>query len=1136
MKKGIIIMALFASLLAGMKISGQELPGVPVFGDDFNATGLFVENWEASKGAKCENGHAIIPAANNIALRRIPDGDFAFTAELTVEKPEGKDIGHCGAIIDGIHFMITPCNNPTAGTAYRVPGEESSRGNNIKSVPGFEFGKPCKMTVSRVKLGEGFKYSYKINGTPVDSFTVVMPANGKINFYGYKTNIAIDNFQLYSVKSDGSNNLAVNSSFEYLQEGMPNYMKPYLGGKYGFDGKWEDFIKDFAIDTNEKVSGKQSVKMTCGKEFPKSNGVGTHNVNIMAKTPVTFSVYLKASEDDFPVTLGIWELYHKNHTKGIKISKEWNRYTFTVENPERAIVRASMTFGKPGTVWADDLQVEIGKEATKYMPSSLDKDKYTVDAKEKIAVEEDIVLKKTGKSPVIDGDIEDIWFKDGVKTDKFFFKGSEKPKNKTEAYLLCDDDNLYLAVRAYVPDTSKIKGTVSKLDDLKIHGEDCIEVFLDTTFGREKYYHLTTNAAGSKTDMGIGRILAWDGKWEAATKINEKEKSIDYEIKFPLELFAGTDMAGKWGLNIGRNDTDSKEVYSLTHTKEMNFHVPSIFPAIVFPDGMVNKYKVGFKELNLVSGKDTKLSVSGTIGNLSGKTLDSEVSIISGTAGEVIGKKNVKIEAGNNSILIPVNAGPDVKAIDGTVKITVDGKERYTQPKRMGLARQLEVYTRCNYYMNEAAAVLVGSLKVPDADKLTGKVTVAGKTFDVKMEPEFAVEIPLKGIENGEHQITLDVYKGAEKLASGTAKLVKREFKAGATQIDHQRRCLVVDGKPYLAITPFFGVERGIKVEGQESVLKNMLRLHKEMGYKCFLVGAVDDAPVPQQTQMFIDLCAKEGIKIIYWPFQSWNNRAKINPEQRFQTVKADNIIGWMVIDEPELYAKSEEVEVFMDAHKKACPYTPVFMNNTLIGIPGRYAGLKTDILMLDDYLTNRENRKVLEMVNATYMMMEAGKEERKPVFYFLAGENLHNHYRECTYAEQVAETYGVIIAGATGVSYFCSLPVYPEDYRASVEVNRELLSLEDVIFSLEKTSAATVSNSAVKSMTRKLGDKINVITLNSDNDSSADVDITLPAEFKYAGNAEVKFENRKVDIKNGKISDKFKPLERHVYVVDIQK
>lgn len=1137
MKRGLFIALLFVSLLTGIALSGQDTPGIPVFGDDFNVSGLFIENWETSKNAKCEDGHAIIPPNGHIILRRVPDGDFAFTADLTVEKPEGNDVGHCGVIIDRINFMITPAEKPYANTAYREPGQTRSKGNVNKSA-NIEFGKPCRIMVSRQKLGDGYKYSYKVNGTPIDSFQVVMPQDGKIKFYAYKNGLKLDNFQLYSLKGDGSLNLAVNSSFEYLQEGMPNYMRPLLTGLYTTTMKWPDLISNFAIDTKEKVSGNNSVRMTCAEGGASTNGVATFNVNVMSKTPVTFSIYLKASEDDFPAMLNIWELHHKNHQKPIKLSKEWQRYSFTLDNPERATIRGSMSFSKPGTVWADDIQVEIGNTATPYKPSSLDKDKYPVSgaAAEAAVIEKDIVLKKAGKSPVIDGEIEDVWFKDGAKTDKFFLKGFETPKNKTEAWLTCDDDNLYLAVRAYVPDTTKVKGTKHDHDTIGIHSQDCIEVLLDTTFGRERYYHLTANAAGSRTDIGPGRIKAWNGNWNVATKINEKEKSIDYEMQFPLSMFADTNISDKWGLNIGRNDTDRNEVYSLIHVKASNFHIPSLFPSLVFPDGIMKKYKVGVKDICLVSGKDSKTGVSGTIGNLSEKALDSEIRIIDAATGNVIGQKSEKLGSGNTEVMIPSNIAPDVKAIDGIVKIMVDGKERSTQPKRMILARQLEVYPRYNYYMNEPSAVLVGSLKLPDADKLTGKVTVAGKTFNVKMEPEFALEIPLAGIENGEHQVTLDVYKGSEKLVSGNASLIKREFKNGAVQIDRQRRCLVVDGKPYLAIAPFFGVQRGIKPETEDAALKNMVRLHKEMGYKCFLVGAVDDPIVARQTQKFMELCEKEGIKVIYWPFQSWHLRAKMNPQQRMESMKGNNIIAWMVVDEPELYAKSEEVETFMDEHRKLSPYTPVFMNNTLIGIPGRYAGLKTDILMLDDYLTNRENRKVVEMIDATYMMWEAGKEDRKPVFYFLTGENLHNHYRECTYAEQVAETYGVVIAGCRGVSYFCSMPLYPEDYRASVDVNRELLELEDVIFSLEKTSNATTPDSTVKIMTKRLGGKIYVIALNSSNDRDGEVEITLPSEFKYAGNAEVKFENRKISVKNGKITDKFKALERHVYIVDIAK
>jgi hypothetical protein len=103
------------------------------------------------------------------------------------------------------------------------------------------------------------------------------------------------------------------------------------------------------------------------------------------------------------------------------------------------------------------------------------------------------------------------------------------------------------------------------------------------------------------------------------------------------------------------------------------------------------------------------------------------------------------------------------------------------------------------------------------------------------------------------------------------------------------------------------------------------------------------------------------------------------------------------------------------------------------------------------------------------------------------------------------------------------------------VDANRELLELEDVILSIEKTSDAVISDSIIRAMTKKLGNKIYIIALNSDNDRAADVEITLPAEFKYGKTANVKFENRKVEVKNGKIMDKFKALERHVYCIELK-
>ena len=77
------------------------------------------------------------------------------------------------------------------------------------------------------------------------------------------------------------------------------------------------------------------------------------------------------------------------------------------------------------------------------------------------------------------------------------------------------------------------------------------------------------------------------------------------------------------------------------------------------------------------------------------------------------------------------------------------------------------------------------------------------------------------------------------------------------------------------------------------------------------------------------------------------------------------------------------------------------------MGIPSRFAGLPGDILSIDDYITNREGRTVGEIVRQVEIMEEAARPTQRPVWIFISGNNLHNHYREPTPGEQVAQSYG---------------------------------------------------------------------------------------------------------------------------------
>jgi hypothetical protein len=192
---------------------------------------------------------------------------------------------------------------------------------------------------------------------------------------------------------------------------------------------------------------------------------------------------------------------------------------------------------------------------------------------------------------------------------------------------------------------------------------------------------------------------------------------------------------------------------------------------------------------------------------------------------------------------------------------------------------------------------------------------------------------------------------------------------------------------------------------------------------------------------------------------------------------------------------------------------------------------------MLDDYLTNTEGRRVASVIDATDIMWEAGKGEGKPCFYFIVCGNFPLHHREPSYDEQIAQTYGNIAAGCTGLSYFYGAPATPGNWRAYVQLNREILTLNDIVLSEEEIAPATsaADPKTVRRITRKHEGYVYVVSCNIGEKVQDAVTFTLPADHKYADEAEVMFEDRRVPIKDGKFADTFAPHARHVYKIGVK-
>lgn len=1113
---------LLSAILAWSTVYSQER-GAPIFSDNFDVKGTFIENWKPAGKAENENGIVTLNGSG-IAMKREAPGEFWASVKIALQEPTPENKvkpGFAGFDFGGAKFMLRP--DGKAWMVYNVPGDKRARGS-IRNVDGFQFGKFYTLTLIRKKISGGDQLIYRIGNQDVGTAIIAAPPeNTPLTVFAYRETALVDDFQLFALKKgDDSSNTAVNSSFENLQEGIPTYFDTDTPRRYNFKRPYEEYLKTFAVDTAEKRSGKQSLRLIFD-ESCASQGVQTFDTGMVVGQPLTFSVYLKADRDNFPVTLTLWEMRTKWHRKEIRLSKEWQRYEFTIPAATQSAVRAGLQFTQPGTVWVDDLQTEIADKASPYRPSSLDQRKFTAD-KTDFPPLPPLQAKKLSRVPVMDGNL-DSW-KDGAwSTDNFFYKDG-KPQQKNTLYLGCDDENLYLGLRAGAANLAGLKTDPTEYDSFKIFGQENIEILPDPGRSKKNYYQLVAGAAGSRTDLGPGRNPKWNGNWSVAVRHNEKEKSIDYEVKIPFALLAAPGAANDWGLNIGRSDIASKEAVCLTPYYEPNFHKVANYPALKIPQEIVRNYALGIAAPKVSALKDGRYQLSGIVENNTGKELRVTLSAADSKDNKPLGSADLSLKKGANPFSMTVAAG-DFKNSPVILTVKTGGKDlciQYARPEEFSL---FSAYTHLNYYMDEPEALFRVSCGLEKPETLTARLKCGKLRAESKAAEEFTMKLPLKDLPDGTHEATVELYGKSGKVAETKCTLVKKPFRKGAVRINQYRRCLAADGKNRLPFMPL------LAIWPHDKEVERRVKFLKDYGFTSVMIvisrNAVDNA------RKFIEEAEKQGIKVLYWDGQTRTLTDEQLAGQAKMLGNYSNLLANLAIDEPELYTKSDETKALLTRVRAQYPYLPVFMNNTVIGIPNRFADLNTDILMLDDYLTNKENRTVREIVDQADIMWKAGKNEYRPCYYFLVGNNMHNHYREPSAAEQVAETYGSIAASCTGLTYFMGIPSYPEHWKAYLALNREIAALNDVILSDETVPDASLSDATLRFITRKHDGFLYIIAANIDNNPSEDVVITLPAGLKYDDTAEAMFENRTLKVFNGKLTDTFPALSRHVYKVKLR-
>ncbi|MGQ9778055.1 MAG: DUF5916 domain-containing protein [Thermodesulfobacteriota bacterium] len=182
-----------------------------------------------------------------------------------------------------------------------------------------------------------------------------------------------------------------------------------------------------------------------------------------------------------------------------------------------------------------------------------------------------ILLKKSERSPIIDGEIESSW-QYGDSTNLFIqWTPIEKAltTEPTKAYILCDKENVYVAFKCFdsYPQKLNIKKTFRDYGDCG----DKVWILIDSNKNHAMGYLLGVNVGGVQFDAVLyqdGRDIdySWDGVWYSAVKITDYGYNV--EMKIPFKTLRFKPGLNEWGINFFRYIARKDECVSWAPLKQ----------------------------------------------------------------------------------------------------------------------------------------------------------------------------------------------------------------------------------------------------------------------------------------------------------------------------------------------------------------------------------------------------------------------------------------------------------------------------------------------------------------------------------------------------------------------------------------
>ncbi|MCX6254729.1 MAG: DUF5916 domain-containing protein [Bacteroidia bacterium] len=246
-------------------------------------------------------------------------------------------------------------------------------------------------------------------------------------------------------------------------------------------------------------------------------------------------------------------------------------------------------------------------------------------------------------TPVINGILDDDSWQSGTWTDDFT---QNEPYNgrpasqRTEFKILFDEDNLYVAIKAYDISPDSIVNRLTRRDQAD---GDLVGIFVDSFHDLRTSFLFGVSSAGVKYDQmytndGQNQDGSWDPNWWVKTSINSEGWVAEMKIPFSQVRFE-KNSGDVWGLNMARlyyrkNETDfwqpiPKDAPGLVHlfgelTGLEQIKPRKIFDVTPYAVAKTETFKAEPENPFLAKGKLSKLNggIDAKIGVTNNMTMD----------------------------------------------------------------------------------------------------------------------------------------------------------------------------------------------------------------------------------------------------------------------------------------------------------------------------------------------------------------------------------------------------------------------------------------------------------------------------------------------------------------------------------